>query len=351
MGMLANETDFVIGGDAHLDAHALAVVRSLTAAVVAQRSVDADAAGYRAALSWARRQAPGRRVWALEGTGSYSAGLTRFLAAQGERVIEVDRPARAETAGHLKSDQLDAIRAARTALGRERVAIQPRRGERREALRVLMATRRSAVEAQQVAINQLRALLVTAPDELRAPLRRLTRAQLLARCRELRPLRGRSISEQATRSALRACARRIQALRQEARQHERQICALVRELAPQLLAEHGVGPICAAEILIVWSHPGRFPREAHFARLAGVAPIPAGTGKHARLRLDPRGDRQLNRALHTILLARRRGHPPTLAYLERRQAEGRSTRDAIRCLKRYLARHLYRLLEHPPATA
>ena len=270
----------------------------------------ANRAGYRQALRFAQRHAPGRRVWALEGTGSYTAGLTRFLAAHGERVVEVDRPARAETAGHLKSDQLDAIRAARTALGRQRVPLQPRRGEQREALRVLLVTRRGAVDARQVALNQLKALLVTAPDGLRAPLRRLSRAQLLARCRALRPPRGQEIAAQATLMALRACARRIPQLTAEAREHERQIRALVAELAPQLLAQHGVGPICAAELLVAWSHPGRFPSEAHFARLAGVAPIPAGTGKHARLRLDPRGDRQLNRALHTILLARRRGHAP-----------------------------------------
>jgi transposase len=348
--MLADETDFVIGGDGHLDTHELAVVHSLTAGVVVQRAISADRAGYRAALAWGRRHAPGRRAWALEGTGSYTAGLTRFLQAHGERVIEVDRPARNDTSGHRKSDPLDAVRAARTALGRQGPAIQPRQGEQREALRVLLLTRRGAVDARRVALNQLRAVIVTAPDELRSQLRSLTRARLLARCQRLRTTASDRPARRAAVLALRTCAHRILTLTAEIQLLERELTAQLQALAPQLLAEYGVGPISAAQLLVAWSHPRRFPTEGHFARLAGTAPIPASSGKRPHLRLDPRGDRQLNRALHTIVIVRLANHPPSIAYLARRRRDGKTQRDAIRCLKRYLARHLWRQLEHPPST-
>ncbi len=144
---------------------------------------------------------------------------------------------------------------------------------------------------------------------------------------------------------MRAVARRVQQLTAEERELHREIESLTRRLAPQLLDQHGVGPLAAAQVLLSWSHRGRFPSEAAFARLAGCAPIPASSGQTIRYRLDRGGDRQLNRALHMIIVTRRRAHPPTIAYLDRRIQEGKSRREATRCLKRYLARHLYRLLE------
>jgi transposase len=349
--MLADEADFVIGGDTHRDQHALAVVRAATGGVEAQRVIATDRRGYRAALRFAERRAPGRRVWALEGTGGYGAGLARFLAEHGERVLEVDRPVRNDRRTQAKSDELDAVRAARTVLGRERHA-EPRSGGVREALRALTSTRAGAIEARTAALNQLRALIVSAPEEIRDELRGRSPAALLARCLRLRPHPRQPAEVRGTMLALRACARRVRALSDEAEQLKREIARHLGAVAPQLLAEPGVGPISAAQVLLSWSHSGRFESESRFARLAGVAPIPASSGLQGRrYRLDRGGDRQLNRALHTIILSRRQRHAPTIAYLERRRAEGKTSREAVRCLKRYLARHLWRLLEHAPAIA
>jgi transposase len=343
--MLADEVDVVIGVDTHRDAHTLGAVATATGAVVYEARIEACARGYGRALAEIERHAPGRRAWAVEGSGGYGAGLARFLAARGERVIEIDRPERGGERTQAKSDPLDALRAARTALGRARLAA-PRAGAAREALRVLMVARTGAVDVRRQAIRQLKALIITAPDQLRARLRRLDGMTLLARCAALRrPTGSPDPALQATVAALRALARRALGASDEAAQHERDIAGWVRTICPQLLAEAGVGPISAAQLLISWSHQRRCPGESSFARLAGVAPIPASSGQVVRHRLDRGGDRQLNRALHTIVLSRRQRHAPTRAYIERRIGEGKSTREAVRCLKRYVARHLYRLLE------
>ena len=211
-----------------------------------------------------------------------------------------------------------------------------------------MAAREGAAIAKQAGLNQLYALLVTTPEPLRAELRGLTRARLLNRLAAMRPARRRDPELQGTLLALRAVARRVQSLTLEERQLAREIDRLVRQLAPQLLDQPGIGTLLAAQVLLSWSHPGRLPNEAAFARLAGVAPIPASSGQTIRYRLDRSGDRKLNRALHLILLTRKRSHQPTIDYIERRLQEGKTRREATRCLKRYLARSLYRLLENPP---
>jgi transposase len=222
--------------------------------------------------------------------------------------------------------------------------VRGRPGGIREDLRVLVSTREGAVVARTAAINQLRALIVAAPDRLREELRRLTPAALISRCSRFHP----SAHRPSTRSyalAMRSCARRIQQLTTESRELKREIATLVRRTAARLLDEPGIGPISAAQILVAWSHAGRVRSEAAFAMLAGVSPIPASSGQTIRHRLNRGGDRQLNRALHTIVLARRATDPVTQTYLARRMAEGRTSREAVRCLKRHLARHLYRLLE------
>jgi transposase len=342
--MLADEVDVVIGVDTHRDTHTLSVLTAATGAVVHETRIEACAHGYGQALAEVERCADGPRAWAVEGSGGYGAGLVRFVVARGERVIEIDRPERRAERTQAKSDPLDAVRAARTALSRTKLAA-PRAGAAREALRVLMVARSGAVDVRRQAIRQLKALIITAPDDLRARLRRLDGMTLLGRCATLRRPRADDPALQATVLALRALARRALMADGEAAQHERDIAAGVRAICPQLLAEHGVGPICAAQLLISWSHPGRCPAESSFARLAGVAPIPASSGQTIRHRLDRGGDRQLNRALHTIVLCRRQRHAQTRAYIERRIAEGKSTREAVRCLKRYVARHLFRMLE------
>jgi transposase len=347
--MLADEVDYVVGVDPHRDAHALAAVHAGSGAALFEAEVAASAQGYGQALRLAERQAPGRRAWAIEGTGSYGAGLARFLSARGERVLEVGR-LRRERRSPAKTDALDALRAARTVLGAPKVAT-PRAGGRREALRALMVAREGALAAKKAGLCQLRALLVTCPDSLRAELRALTRARLLRRLAAVRPGRHRDPDLGGTLTALRALARRVQALTVEERELKREIQALVTELAQPLLEEQGVGPITAAQALISWSHPGRVRNEAAFARLGAAAPIPASSGQTVRHRLDPGGDRQLNRALHTIIVSRRKNHPPTIAYIERKTSEGKSVREAIRCLKRHLARHIYRLLERTAMAA
>ncbi len=346
--MLADELDYVVGVDTHRDEHVLAVVAAPTGVVVAQRSVRTDPRGYEDALLFVERFAAGARVWAIEGTGCYGAGLTRMLAARGETVLEASRPLRAQRRTRGKDDALDALMAARTLLGAEMGAL-PRLGERREALRLLLITRRSAVEVRRQALVQLRAVIVTAPEALREELRRLPLQRLLERCSRLRRPAAASPDELATRLVLRALARRVQAATAEAKELEAEIAGHVQVLAPALLEEPGVGPIVAAQLLVAWSHPGRLRSEAAFARLAGVAPLPASSGQTIRHRLSRGGDRQLNRALHTVILHRRHHDPTTIDYIARRVSEGKTQREAVRLLKRYLARHLYRLLDNQAA--
>jgi transposase len=342
--MLADRLDYVVGVDPHRDVHALAIVEVRSGGVVLEASVSASSDGYASALELARQHAPGRRAFAIEGTGSFGAGLTRFLVGQQERVLEVGRLRRERRSGG-KSDALDAIRAARSVLGQTRAA-EPRAGGEREALRALLAAREGAVNARRAGLCQLRDLLITTPEPLRSELRPLTRAQLLRRLVAVRPERRRDVELRGALLALRTVARRVQQLSVEERQLAGEIETLTRTLAPQLLEQPGVGPLAAAQILVSWSHRGRIRSEAAFARLAGCAPIPASSGLTIRYRLDRSGDRRLNRALHMILVTRRRAHPPTIAYIERRIQEGKTGREASRCLKRYLARNLYRLLEH-----
>jgi transposase len=227
----------------------------------------------------------------------------------------------------------------------------PRAAGEREALRALMVARAGALAAKKAGLCQLRALLVTCPEPLRSELRSLTRARLLRRLAAVRPNRHQDAELRGTLIALRALARRVQALTAEERELKREIQALVARLARTLLDEPGVGPVAAAQVLISWSHRGRFRSDAAFARLAGAAPLAASSGLVLRHRLDPGGDRQLNRALHTIIVSRRKNHPPTITYIERKTREGKSVREAIRCLKRHLARHVFRLLEAGPIAA
>jgi transposase len=343
--MLADEVDYVIGVDTHRDQHALAVVVAATGAVLAQRSVRADAGGYREALRFAERYAVGARVWAVEGAGHYGAGLARALARKSELVLEVGRGVRAERRLRGKDDPLDAVRAARTALAAEDPTL-PRAGQRQEALRVLLLARRSAVDVRRLALVQLRSVIVTAPESLRQELRQLPVGQLIRRCSRFRRSDSRTTDELAVVLVLRSLARRIEAATKEAEELEREILAHVRALVPTLLDEPGVGAIVAAQLIVSWSHPGRVRSEACFARLAGVAPLPASSGQTIRHRLSRGGDRQLNRALHTVILHRRQHDPATRDYIARRVAEGKTPRDATRILKRYLARHLYRVMQN-----
>jgi transposase len=347
MAMLADTVELVIGVDTHKHTHTAAVVVAATGAVIAQATAAATPAGYRQLLALAEQQ-PGQRVWAIEGTGGYGAGLTRFLSANHEQVVELDRPKRTVRRHGAKSDPLDATRAAREALGRDQLA-QPRAAGHRAALSVRLAARRSAVQAATDAQRQLQALVVAAPDALRGRLRGLTTVRLVSTCARLRQRADRDPETAATVASLRALARRIQLLNTEIAEHTRAITTLVRAWRPDLLTRTGVGPIVAAIVLCAWSHPGRCRSDAAFAMLGGAAPIPASSGQTVRVRLNRSGDRQLNQALHLVVLTRLRYDPATRAYAQRRQAEGKTNREIRRCLVRYVARQLYRLLEAQPA--
>jgi transposase len=348
--MLADQLDYVVGVDPHRDSHALAVVHVVSGAVLFEAAVAASSDGYVNALKLVDQHAPGRRAFAIEGAGSFGAGLTRFLTGHGERVLEVGRLRRERRSGG-KTDALDAVRAARSVLTSERPATA-RAGGERQALQALVAAREGAVNARRAGLCQLRDLLITTPEPLRGQLRPLTRARLLQRLAATRAAGGRDPELRGSMLALRSIARRVLQLTVEERELARQIETITRRLAPQLLEQPGVGPHAAAQLVLSWSHQGRITSEAAFARLAGAAPIPASSGQTIRYRLDRSGDRKLNRALHMILVTHKRSHPATITYIERRIQEGKTGREASRCLKRYLARSLHRLLEHgaPSAT-
>jgi transposase len=341
--MLTGMVDAVIGVDTHRDHHTVAVVDP-TGGVIVTVELVADAFGYRRMLAFARDHAPGRRVWAIEGTGSFGAGLSTSLLEHGEWVVEIDRPTRPARRNGAKSDELDAVRAAREALSREHLA-QPRQRGDREAMRVLLTTRAGTVVARTKAICQLKALIVGAPEQLRHQLRGGTTDQQLDRCARLRTLPHHSVEHRCTVRALRTCARQALFLEAQAADLETELEQLVTAAAQQLLQLPGVGVITAAQILVSWSHAGRLRDEAAFAALAGVAPIPASSGQTVRYRLNRSGDRQLNRALHTIVLSRLTHDQQTKQYAARRTAEGKTPREIKRCLKRAVARHVYRLLE------
>ena len=347
MAMLADVVELVIGVDTHKHTHTAAVVVAATGAVIERMTVSAAPSGYQQLLQLASHR-PGQRVWAIEGTGGYGAGLTRFLHAHAEQVVELDRPRRAARRHGAKSDSLDAVRAAREALSRDQLA-QPRAAGHRAALSVRLAARRSAVQAASDGQRQLHALVVAAPDTLRSRLRDLTTPRLVSTCGRLRLQAAWDTETIATGASLRALARRIQLLDAEVAEHTRAITALVRAWHPELLTPTGVGPIVAAVVLCAWSHPGRCRTDAAFAMLGGAAPIPASSGQRVRVRLNRSGDRQLNQVLHVVVLTRLRYDPATRAYAQRRRAEGKTNREIRRCLVRYVARQLYRLLEAQPA--
>ncbi len=342
--MLTQESGVVIGVDTHKHTHTAAAV-STTGAVLDQLTVAADPAGYRRLIDFGREHSAG--VWAIEGTGSFGAGLTSALQLVGARVVEVDRPERPARRAGVKSDDVDAVRAARQALAGIGLADPRSRGDR-EAIRVLLTTRGQAVAFRTRSIAALHALVTSAPDTLRTRLRRLPLAKLLDTCARLRGSARHSSEELATVLALRATARRALACQAEANELEKELLVLVKKTAPSILERVGIGPVVAAQSLVSWSHHGRIKSEAAFARLGGAAPIEASSGTVVRHRLSRSGDRQLNRALHTIVLVRMRQDEETKQYVQRRIAEGKSIREIKRCLKRYVARQLFRELEALP---
>jgi transposase len=295
--------------------------------------------------AWARPAAAGSRaVWAVEGTRHYGLGLARHLTSQGEQVSEIDASRHAGKRRAGKSDAIDAVRAARELLARPHPA-QMRADGDREALRLLMIDRDNAIASAKTARTALAAILVTAPASLRERLRHLPRERRARECAALTCPPGADRQTRVLHQTLIRFGQRIAALTETAADLEAQITQLVEEMAPGLIAaEPGVGALSAAQLLLSWPHAGRIRSEAAFAMLSGTAPVPVSSGRTDRHRLNRLGDRQLNRALHMVAVTRMRCHPATLAYVQRRRAEGKTDREIRRCIKRYLARHLYRAL-------
>lgn len=360
MPMLADLVPAVVGVDTHLDTHTVAVA-SAAGAVLATETVPADAGGFARIEALLRQHAGGGPllVAAVEGTRSHGLALARHLQAAGITVVEIERPSRAHTAREGKSDPLDAIRAARAVLGYDPAALPtPRADGLREALRVLLVARQDMTDERTAKVNALRALLRTGDPHEQA----LSRGALtIARLAQIATLPAALLpadpAEKVMVATLRAEAARL-ALR--IRELDAQIKANLKSLREGveacghgwLLDRLGIGPRGAAQILVSWSHPGRCRNEAAFAKLAGAAPIPTGSGRTSgRHRLNRGGDRALNRTLHDIASTRLRYCPATKAYATKRDPENKHRADVLRRLKRYLARDIYRELTRATSTA
>ncbi|MGH2427692.1 MAG: IS110 family transposase [Candidatus Limnocylindria bacterium] len=336
-----------LGVDTHAEVHAVAALDQ-RGRLIETTIIPTTPAGYQALLAWAAGHGTIDQV-GVEGTGSYGAGLARWLRSQGLAVVEVDRPDRRARRQRGRSDPLDAESAAR-AVQSGRASGSPKAGDGRvEAIRALRIARQSALDARSRVANQLHALRVTAPDELRAELRSLSLTGLAQRAARFRAPVVVDTPSAATRTALRSLARRHLALGAEMARLDVQLRRLVAQAAPQLLARPGIGVQIAAQLLVTaGDNPARLRSEAAFAMLTGTAPVPASSGKTTRHRLNRSGDRQANAMLYLLALNRMRYDPRTKAYLERRTAEGKTTKEIMRCLKRYLAREVYRLLAPLP---
>jgi transposase len=332
------------GVDTHLDTHVAAALDPL-GRLVGTESFDADAAGYKALLAWLEQFGQVTKI-GVEGTGSYGTGLARFLRRKGVEVVEVNRPNRQARRNHGKSDPLDAVEAARAAISGRATGAGKTKDGPVEAIRVLVVAKRSARQARVKAITQMRHLGYTAPDQLHCRLKGLSVTALVAECARLRPGRSPDTVTAATKASLSSLAHRIQALDVEIAELDEKIESLLVATAPDLLGLFGVGPDTAATLLVAaGDNPERLHSEAAWAHLCGVSPIPADSGKNAgHLRHHQGGDRQANSALWRIVMVQIAHDPETTHYFERRVKEGRTKRDVIRILKRYVAREVYRYL-------
>jgi len=348
--MTVRTTDVVGGVDTHQDLHTAAIV-SLDGAVVGTESFSTTRAGYRAMLRWFRSHGELLRV-GVEATGTYGAGITRHLALAGVPVLEVTGPNRAQRRTKGKDDTLDAIAAAQAALTGQRVQVAKDRAGAVEALRVLRTTRKTATKCRRAALQQLYNTIVAAPEEVRDQVRNLTRMQLIRTCVAWRPDSvGFRDPVVATKISLKSLARRVLELSDEIADLDRLIGPLVEELAPTLLKLEGVGTENAGEFIVTaGENPDRLRCEASFAMLCGACPLPASSGKTERHRLNRGGNRRANSALHMVVICRMRTDARTKSYVARRTAEGRSKREIMRCLKRYVAREVYKVLTAKPAT-
>jgi transposase len=343
--MLAELVDTVVGVDTHRDTHEVEIAFP-SGAPIARCSISNDTAGYAELLAWIADHAPGPRlVVSIEGTRSYGRGLASAAMAAGLRVIECEQPRRAARRGRGKSDPIDAHLAVLAALrlDADRLPV-PRVDGDREALRILLGARHELTVATTAQVNRLRALLRDGDDHDRHLARSaLTEAVLAGLARRRVPRDARR--EQAVRHAeIRRLTLAVRDTGRTLKANRAQLQTIVDDLAPGLTDRRGLGPITAAQAIVSFSHPGRCRNDAAFAALAGTSPLQASSGRTVRHRLNRGGDRTLNSAIHTIAMIRMRSCPRTRAYVARRTAEGKTTREIRRCLKRYITRELYRTL-------
>jgi transposase len=331
--------EIIIGIDTHKETHAAVAINGLGARLGAM-TLPASRKGYHEMETWARSFGC-VRAFGIEGTGSYGAGLSRFLQDRGHSVIEVNRPNRQIQHQHGKNDPLDAENAARAVLsGQARAAPKSGTGSV-EMIRHLKVTRDTAVKSRTQAMVTLKTIIVSAPATLRESLEGLTKMALIRHLAALRP--GAMTSPTASaKAALRALARRWLMLDAEIKSHDADLDALTAACAPALKEAHGMATGTAAEMLIlVGDNPERIRSEAAFAKLCGACPIPASSAKTTRHRLNRGGHRQANAALYRVVIIRMRSHPPTHDYVRRRTAEGKGKMEIIRCLKRFVAREIF----------
>lgn len=344
--------EIIIGVDTHKQTHAAVAINGL-GACLGVITLPASLRGYQELETWARSF--GRvRAFGIEGTGSYGAGLSRFLQERGHGVIEVNRPNRQIRHQHGKTDPLDAENAARAVLSGQARAAPKSGASSVEMIRHLKVTRDTAVKSRAQAMVTLKTIIINAPAALRESLEAITgKMALIRHLAALRP--GPMTSPTASaKAALRALARRWLALNTEIKSHDADLDALTAACAPTLKEAHGMSTGTAAEMLIlVGDNPERIRSEAAFAKLCGACPIPASSGKTTRHRLNRGGHRQANAALYRVVIVRMRSHPPTLDYVRRRTAEGKGKMEIIRCLKRFVAREIFGYLcrtNQPPKT-
>lgn len=360
---MAGQTSAVIGGvDTHKHTHHAAVIDE-HGQLLGDHEFGTDATGQVQLLAWLRSHGDVTAV-GVEGTGFYGAALTKHLSAAGVRVLEVNRPNRAARRADGKSDQLDAEQAARAVLAQTARAIPKSKSGPVEVIRMLRVTRSSAVKARTQAFLTLHGIVIGSPISLRDELIKLSKRTLVNRCAGLRPEaedlldladRPDRFHLAASKRTLRDLARRWLALDAEVKSLDRQIKALVEQAAPELVNMFGIGTELAGQFLMTaGDNPERIHTEAAFAKLCGVAPQPASSGRTSgRHRLSRSGDRAANSALYIVAITRMRHHEPTRAYFARRAAEGLTKREIIRCLKRYIAREVFHALprDQPPVLA
>jgi transposase len=334
----------VTGGvDTHADAHVAAAVDD-NGGLLGVESFPVTEAGYGQLFDWLVGFGELVRV-GVEGTGSWGVGLARFLDNQEIVVVEVDRPNRQQRRKVGKSDPTDAVAAARAALSGVATTTPKGRDGRVEEMRVLLVARRSAREQRIQSLNQLRHLVFTAPEPIRVRFKDRYKTGLVSEAATMRPRRGSNPVVYTTSLVIRGLARRIQALNTEIKTIDQALVQLIKATAPSLLDLHGVGVDTAASLLVTaGDNPDRLKSERSWAHLCGTTPLPASSGKTTRHRLNRGGDRQANAALHRIVLTRMSSHDQTRTSVARRRAEGLSTPEIMRCLKRYVARQTYKHL-------